>query len=68
MCERKVQLAIDRVGVRAPLPADRLASIILCLECGIELFHHLDPQGPTNNAMGDALLIMLAAVDKSRRR
>jgi AcrR family transcriptional regulator len=64
MCERQVQLSIDRIGVKAPLSASRLASILQCLECGMELFHHLDPQAATNNAMGDAMLVMMAAVDK----
>jgi AcrR family transcriptional regulator len=65
LCERQVKASLEQVGVEAPLSADRLASILLCLESGLELYRHLDPT-MAEDAMSDALLVLLSALKKPR--
>lgn len=59
--EKRVDGVIQRLGLTPPLPAERLAALLQSLGAGLELFHHLDPDGPTRASITDAVQILVAA-------
>jgi AcrR family transcriptional regulator len=61
--EKRVDGVLQRLGLTPPLPAVRLAALLQSLGAGLEMFHHLDPDGPTKASLTDALEIVLAASD-----
>lgn len=61
--EKRVEQLIQRLGLTPPVPAVRLAALLQSLGAGLEMFHHLDPDGPTRASITDALEIVLAASD-----
>lgn len=61
--EKQVELTLQQLGIEPPVPTARLAAVLQVLGAGLELFHHLDPEGPTKTSLADALAVVLAAAD-----
>lgn len=61
--EKQIEASAARLGVKPPVPPDRLAVILQCLEYGAELFHNLE-QGTADDVLADALVIALQASAK----
>lgn len=59
--ERQIEATVDRLGIKPPVSPARLAALLQCLEYGVELFHNLEPEGTAEDALSDAMRIMLEA-------
>ncbi|HEY8546708.1 MAG TPA: helix-turn-helix domain-containing protein [Acidimicrobiales bacterium] len=57
----RVDVIVQQLDLTPPVPAARLAALLQCLGAGLELFHHLDPDGPTRASIADAIRLVLAA-------
>lgn len=59
--ERQIEATVDRLGLKPPISPARLATLLQCLEYGVELVHNLEPDGIVDDALTDAMQIMLEA-------
>jgi AcrR family transcriptional regulator len=59
--EKQIEVTVNRLGIKPPVSPARLATLLQCLEYGVELFHNLEPEGAAEDALTDAMHIMLEA-------
>jgi AcrR family transcriptional regulator len=63
--QHQIEMSLERLGVTAPIPTERLAGVLQCLQLGAEAVHHLEPDGRAEGALVDAVLIMLAGAEQA---